>query len=73
MSQSDIPIDGLSVQQKLSLMERIWGDLERCPTEIPSPEWHGDVLARRLQAVEAGETDFVDWSDAKKRLQSRYG
>ena len=72
MSNADIPIDGLTVVQKLSLMERIWVDLEKRPTEITSPDWHGDVLARRLQAVENGETDFVDWSDAKKRLQRRY-
>ncbi len=72
MSNADIPIDGLTVVQKLSLMERIWVDLEKRPSEIPSPDWHGDVLARRLRSVENGETDFVDWSDAKKRLQRRY-
>ena len=72
MGKSDIPIDGLTVAEKLSLMERIWAEFERRPSEIPSPEWHGNVLALRLQAVEDGETEFVEWSDAKSRLQSRY-
>lgn len=72
MTTADIPIEELTIIQKLSLMERIWDDLEKRPSEIPSPEWHGDVLARRLQSLENGETDFVDWTDAKKRLQRRY-
>ena len=72
MSNTDIVIDGLSVTQKLGLMERIWSDLERQTSNIPSPNWHGDVLARRLQAVMNGEVEFSDWSDVKKRLQQRH-
>lgn len=72
MSNADIPIDGLSVTQKLSLMERIWVDLEKRPSEIPAPDWHGDILGQRIQAVANGETDFVDWPVAKRRLQRRY-
>ena len=72
MSNTDIVIDGLSVTQKLGLMERIWSDLERQTSKIPSPNWHGDVLAHRLQAVMNGEVEFSDWSDAKKRLQQRH-
>lgn len=72
MSNADIPIDDLTVAQKLNLMERIWVDLERRPSEIPSPDWHGDILARRLEAAEDGDTAFVDWTDVKKRLQRRY-
>ena len=67
-----IPIDGLTVTQKLDLMERIWVDLAQNPSDIPSPDWHGDILAQRLQAVENGDVEFVDWADAKKRLQKRY-
>lgn len=72
MSNAEISIDGLTVIQKLNLMERIWIDLSQIPENVPSPEWHGDVLAKRLEAVEKGEIDFVDWSDAKKRLQKRF-
>ncbi len=62
MSNADIPIDDLTVAQKLSLMERIWVDLEKRPSDIPSPDWHGDVLARRLQAIQNGELEFSNWS-----------
>ena len=70
-SASDIPIDALTVPEKLVLMERLWADLSRRPADVSSPDWHGDVLAERLAAVRDGQTTFVDWDDAKKRLRER--
>ncbi len=72
MSNADISIEGLSVAQKLGLTEQIWADLERQSASIPAPEWHGDVLARRLRAVQDGELEFLDWSDVKKSLKQRH-
>ena len=72
MSNTDIPIDDLTVLQKLDLMERLWVDLSKNPADVPSPDWHGDVLAKRIEAVEDGDVEFVDWADAKKRLQNRF-
>ncbi len=66
-----IPIETLSVPEKLVLMERLWEDLSRRPADIPLPNWHGDVLAERLAAVREGRTSFVAWDDAKKRLRER--
>ncbi len=70
-SASDIPIDLLSVTEKLVLMERLWADLSRRPNDVPSPDWHGDVLAERLATVRDGKATFVNWKDAKKRLRDR--
>jgi putative addiction module component (TIGR02574 family) len=70
-SASDIPIDSLSLPEKLALMERLWADLSRRPADVPFPDWHGDVLAERLAAVRDGKTTFIDWDDAKKRLRDR--
>ena len=72
MNILDIPIDDMTVAEKLSLMERIWVALEKRPSDIPSPAWHGDILATRLRAVAEGKTQFIAWSEAKERLQRRY-
>ena len=66
-----IHIDKLSVAEKLTLMERLWDDLSRRPSDIPSPDWHGDVLAVRLAAVQQGRAEFVEWDEAKQRLRDR--
>ena len=68
---TDLSLEKLSVAEKLELMERLWVDLSRRPGDVPSPQWHGDVLAERIAAVREGRTDFVTWDDAKKRLRER--
>ena len=68
---TNISLESLSIADKLILMERLWTDLSRCPNEFQSPDWHGDVLSARLQAVQEGKTQFVNWDDAKKRLRDR--
>ena len=64
-------INGLTHEEKLVAMELLWRDLSRRPADVPSPEWHGEVLAERMAAVRDGRTQFVEWSDAKKRLRDR--
>ena len=68
---STLPLENLSLSDKLLLMERLWDDLSRKPSELASPDWHGDVLAERLAAVQQGKTSFVDWTTAKERLRDR--
>jgi putative addiction module component (TIGR02574 family) len=70
-SASTIPIDNLSVAEKIVLMERLWDDLSRCPSNVASPAWHGDVLDRRRDALREGKTTFVEWDSAKQRLRDR--
>jgi putative addiction module component (TIGR02574 family) len=66
-----IPIESFTVAEKLLLMERLWEDLSKQPSNVEPPEWHGDVLAARLAAVKEGRTEFVDWDAAKERLRNR--
>ena len=68
----DISIENMSVAEKLALMERLWDDLSRRPDGIPSPQWHGAVLAERIAAVREGRTQFVEWEEAKNRLRERH-
>ncbi len=66
-----IPVETLSTEEKILLMERLWDDLSRRPSNVPVPDWHGDILAERLAAVREGRTSFVDWEAAKERLRER--
>jgi putative addiction module component (TIGR02574 family) len=68
---TDLSLENMSVAEKLALMERLWDDLSRQPENVPSPQWHGDVLAERIAAVRDGRTMFVSWNDAKQRLRER--
>ncbi|MCA9236148.1 MAG: addiction module protein [Planctomycetales bacterium] len=68
---ASVPIETFSVAEKLQLMERLWDDLSRRPADVPTPDWHGEILAERQAALREGRTAFVDWEAAKRRLRER--
>ena len=67
----DISIATLNTSEKLALMERLWEALSQRPADVPSPKWHGAVLAERIAAVRDSRSKFVDWDEAKERLLLR--
>ncbi|MCC5849701.1 MAG: addiction module protein [Verrucomicrobia bacterium] len=57
--------------EKLRAMEELWEDLSRFDEEYPSPEWHGEVLQKRQDAVREGTDEFIPWEEAKRILRER--
>jgi hypothetical protein len=60
-----LPLEKMTVAEKLQAMEELWADLSR-DESLESPAWHGKILQER-----AGGKDFVDWETAKKQLRTR--
>jgi hypothetical protein len=66
-----LPLEKMTLAEKLREMEALWADLSRDEHQIESPSWHGDVLHDRAEAVKSGKESFVDWETAKKQLRDR--
>jgi hypothetical protein len=66
--EATLPLDKMTVAEKLRAMEAIWENLSRDESQIDSPEWHGDVLRERDAKIKSGGEKFVDWETAKKQL-----
>jgi len=66
-----LDISRLSHTEKLRAMEELWDDLSRAQDEYPSPDWHGDVLRAREEALNSGRDAFVPWEEAKSILRAR--
>ena len=64
----ELPLDSMSVAEKLQLMETIWSSLCQNPGDVRSPEWHKEVLAERARRLENREATVSQWSHAKDRL-----
>jgi hypothetical protein len=64
-------IKTLSAVERLQTMELLWWLFAGLDHEIPSPEWHGEVLSSRLAKVEAGEGRFLTIPEIKSRLASK--
>lgn len=64
-----LPLDQMSVEEKLQVMEAIWDDLSQRADEMQPPAWHGKVLEALEAAIERGEETFEDWEAAKRRIR----
>ncbi|MCG5539544.1 addiction module protein [Halorhodospira sp. 9622] len=62
----------MGTAEKLRALEELWDDLLKQPDAIPTPGWHGDVLAEREAGVRQGEARFDDWRSVRKRLRDRF-
>jgi putative addiction module component (TIGR02574 family) len=63
-------IETMSATERLQAMEQIWNSLNRCGDEIPSPDWHQDVLAQRKAQAEDGGAKFLTLAQLRSRLRS---
>jgi hypothetical protein len=42
-------------------MEALWNDLSQNAENIPSPNWHGEILEARGADIKNGKDKFSDW------------
>ncbi|MGA2242078.1 MAG: addiction module protein [Verrucomicrobiota bacterium] len=69
--EATLPLDKMTVAEKLRAMEALWADLSRNEAQVESPAWHGDVLHDREKAIKSGKQSFMDWETAKKQLRDK--
>jgi hypothetical protein len=66
-----LPLEKMTIAEKLRVMETLWSDLTRDEQQFESPAWHGGVLRERAARVKEGKESFMDWETAKKQLRHR--
>ena len=66
-----LPLEKMTLREKLAAMEALWEDLSQSPDKLPSPAWHKEVLDARRARVASGKAKFVEWEAAKKELRKR--
>jgi hypothetical protein len=62
-------IEQMGIEERLQTMELLWASLVRTPEAVPSPGWHGEVIAARLAKVERGEGKFLSIAQLRERMQ----
>ncbi len=61
----------MTVDEKLEMIDQIWANLLEHEDRVPSPAWHGEILSDRERLVAAGEAQFHDLAETKKRIADR--
>jgi hypothetical protein len=64
-----LPLNDMTTADKLSLMELLRDDLSRTPEDVPSPAWHGEILAARERAIKEGRTKFVSLEEFRRSIE----
>ncbi len=70
--QNLLPLSKMTITEKLVAINQIWDDLLRNPDEVPSPEWHKEVLSARAERVKTGQSHFKDLQTVKSELHSEF-
>ena len=68
-----LPLNEMTVAEKLQAMEILWDDLSRNPQDIPFPHWHGEVLAARQKQIDEGQAKFRSLDDFCEDIQKELG
>lgn len=63
-----IPLEHMTLEEKLQTMETLWDDLCQRNSDIASPSWHQDVLNERETALQNGNEKIIDWETAKTKI-----
>ena len=66
-----LPLDQMTVEEKLRAMEAIWRSLSTREEQVPVPDWHKRVLDERQRQIDVGEARFVSLEEIKERVRKR--
>ncbi len=62
-------IERMSIAERLQAIEQLWDSLDGVADEVPSPDWHRDVLADRKARAQSGEAKFLTLDQLRSRLR----
>ena len=60
-----LPLNEMSIDEKLQTMEALWENLSADPAGVESPAWHEEVLRERERKIASGKAKFIEWEKAK--------
>ena len=66
-----LPLDKMTISEKLEVMEVLWDDISRYPAGFQSPEWHESYLRELEESVAAGKEKFFDLDEAEKIIREQ--
>ena len=62
----------LPSEEKMRIIEALWGDVAAEDEAFPSPAWHEGELRETEAKFESGQIEAVDWNAAKRELRGRF-
>ena len=59
----------LPVQDRLAIAAALWESLAADPASVPVPDWHCEILDRRLAEDDADSGPGESWDEVRRRIE----
>ncbi len=66
-----LPLETMTLEEKLTIVETVWASIAGNQTELPVPESHLKLLTEREAYVASGNATFYSLDNAKEILRNR--
>jgi Putative addiction module component len=71
MPRPILPLNEMTVEEKVQTMESLWESLSANPAAVESPAWHEEELRVRENKIASGEAKYIDWEKAKADIRRK--
>lgn len=61
-----LPLEKMSIDEKIQAMETIWDDLCQKAGSLSSPDWHRQILQERETGIKEEREEFISLEKAKE-------
>ncbi|MBC7943867.1 MAG: addiction module protein [Burkholderiales bacterium] len=59
----------LPIPDRLSVIEDIWDSIDHDSADLQVPQWHREVLRKRLAAFRANPVEGKPWPEVRRRIE----
>jgi len=63
--------DNLSIDEQIEYIESLWDRIAATPGQVPIPQWHHEILDKRLKDEEANPEAGENWDVVRDRLRDK--
>ncbi|MDH5680319.1 MAG: addiction module protein [Spirochaetota bacterium] len=61
-------VAGMSIEDKIILVEELWDSIAETPEKVEIPEWHKNQLKQRMEDYSSQQEKPRPWPDVKKSI-----
>ena len=63
--------DDLSVDEQIDYLQSLWDRVASAPENVPVPDWHREIIRKRLADLASDPDSSVPWEQAKEEISRR--
>jgi putative addiction module component (TIGR02574 family) len=67
LTQADI--EKMTIPERMDAIDKLWTSIFESGADIPSPDWHKDILEERMEEIKSGKAEWLTLDEVRARLR----